>query len=66
LGANVDYSFDPNKVIAIDDQARSLGPDSVSDDWGILEATKGVLLVRENGELVRAGSKTAFALQLSR
>ncbi|HKW76692.1 MAG TPA: hypothetical protein VJN64_14270 [Terriglobales bacterium] len=54
LGPNVNYGFDPDEVTAIDEQSSVFGGDvQVTDDWGVLKSTGGVLIVRENGKLVR-------------
>ena len=52
MGLN--YSFDPNNVISLDDSLTLYTPLKVSDDWGVLECEKGAVLVRQNGKIVRA------------
>ena len=52
MGLN--YSFDPNNVISLDDSLTLYTPLKVSDGWGVLECQKGAVLVRENGKIVRA------------
>jgi len=48
------YTFDPNAVLAIDDRLTLYEGDiQVSDAWGLLKITEGVLFVRENGKVVR-------------
>ena len=55
LGPTVNYGFDPDEVTAIDEQSSVFGGDvQVTDDWGVLKSTGGVLLVREKGKLLRA------------
>jgi hypothetical protein len=54
LGPKVHYGFNPNRVTAIDDNTAVYeGQVQVTDDWGTVSATGGVLLVRENGKLKR-------------
>jgi hypothetical protein len=50
---DVNYSFDPNGVAAIDENRSVYTPMRVSDAWGVLDCAKGALLVRENGNIVR-------------
>src|SRR5215472_168199 len=48
------YTFDPNAVLTVDDQLTLYeGNIQVSDAWGLLKITEGVLFVRENGKVVR-------------
>lgn len=54
LSPDVQYTFDPNTLLAIDDN-RTLYPTAqVTDEWGTLHAENGALLVRDNGRLLRA------------
>jgi hypothetical protein len=48
------YAFDPNGVMALDDNLSIYTPANLSDDWGVLECEKGALIVREKGLPVRA------------
>ena len=48
------YSFDPNNVLSLDENLTLYVPVKVSDEWGVLECEGGAVLVRENGQLVRA------------
>ncbi len=51
---NVNYSFDPDQVTAInDDESVFSGDVKVIDSWGVLSVTTGALFVRENGRIVR-------------
>lgn len=53
IGEKFDFSFDPNEVVVLDD-AQTIYPTSrVTDSWGVLEVTDGVLIVREKGKFVR-------------
>jgi len=55
LSADVNYTFNPNAVVAIDDSSTVYeGNVQVTDQWGMLKSTKGVLMTRANGRLVRA------------
>ena len=48
------YTFDPNAVLTVDDQLTLYeGNIQVSDAWGLLKITEGVLFVRQNGKVVR-------------
>src|SRR5215472_6616630 len=47
------YTFDPNSVLTLDDKLTLYeGNIQVSDAWGLLKITQGVLFVRENGKVV--------------
>jgi hypothetical protein len=53
-GPDVNYSFDPDQVTAInDDESVFSGDVKVIDSWGVLSVNSGALFVRENGHLVR-------------
>lgn len=53
-GPDVQYGFDPNNVTAVDEDTSVYGGNvQVSDAWGVLRATREVLLVRKNGRLDR-------------
>jgi hypothetical protein len=57
VGQNFNYIFDPNMVLALDDKLTLYqyeGEIRVTDDWGMLKTSIGVVLARENGRLVRA------------
>jgi len=47
------FTYDPNAVLALDD-SLTLYRDNVqvSDQWGILHSTEGVLFLRKNGKIV--------------
>lgn len=50
LDETMNYSFDPNSVIALDEN-RTLYPSlQLSAAWGVLNASKGVMLCREDGK----------------
>jgi hypothetical protein len=54
-GQEFNYTFDPNAVLALDDKLTLYeGEIKVTDQWGLLKATEGVVIVRENGRFVRA------------
>jgi hypothetical protein len=49
-----DWAFDPNTVLPLDAE-RTFYPElRMVDTWGILEASRGALLVRKRGKLVEA------------
>ena len=48
------YSFDPNNVVALDENLTLYTPVKVSDDWGVLNCEKGGVMAREKGSIVRA------------
>ncbi len=54
VGSQFNYGFDPNNVFSIDeDSTVYLGEVQVSDEWGILKASGGFMLVRRTGHVVR-------------
>lgn len=49
------YTFDPNEVLAVDEDSTVYESDlQVSDAWGVLHTSNGLLVVRRNGLLVSA------------
>jgi hypothetical protein len=54
LGPDVQYTFDPNGLMAIDDNTTLYPTTQVTDEWGTLRVDNGALLVREKGRLLRA------------
>jgi hypothetical protein len=52
-GANFSYGFDPNNVIAVDENSTVYPELNVSDDWGELKVDGGAMLVREKGMITR-------------
>lgn len=53
LSSRVNYSFNPNNVVAFDDNATVYPTLRLVDDWGILEVANGALLIREAGRAAR-------------
>jgi hypothetical protein len=54
-GQEFNYTYDPNAVLALDDKLTLYeGEIKVTDEWGLLKATEGVVIVRENGRFVSA------------
>jgi hypothetical protein len=54
VGAGFGYTFDPNAVLALDDQLTLYQGDvQVTDTWGVLRASEGAVFLRENGNIVR-------------
>lgn len=55
VGQEFNFTFDPNAVLGLDDKLTLYeGEIKVTDEWGLLKATEGVVIVRENGRFVRA------------
>lgn len=54
LGPEVQYTFDPNGLMAIDDNTTLYPTTQVTDEWGILRVDNGALLVRDKERPVRA------------
>ena len=53
LGDQVNFSFDPNGVIPLDDNSTVYPSLRVIDAWGILEVSHGALMVRDEGKFAR-------------
>ncbi len=54
VGQEFNYTYDPNAVLALDDKLTLYeGEISVTDEWGLLKATEGAVVARENGKIVR-------------
>jgi len=53
VGKTFNYSFDPNDTLPLDDTNAVYLSSRVTDDWGILDAPGGVLMVREARGIVR-------------
>jgi hypothetical protein len=53
VGKDFNYTFDPNAVLGVDENLTLYQGDvQVSDQWGVLRATEGVLFRRENNRIV--------------
>ncbi len=52
-GENFGYSFNPNNVIAVDENSVVYPELKVTDAWGILNVDGGAMLVREKGMISR-------------
>jgi hypothetical protein len=48
------YSFNPNNVVSLDENLTLYTPVKLTDEWGVLECENGAVLVRQNGQLLRA------------
>ncbi|HKE01252.1 MAG TPA: hypothetical protein VKE69_09600 [Planctomycetota bacterium] len=48
-GSRFSYSFDPSEAVAIQGVGTVYPSMHVSDEWGVLEVSKGALLVQEKG-----------------
>ena len=53
VGKAFNYSFDPNDTLPLDDANTIYFSSRVTDEWGILDAPGGVLMVRESRGIVR-------------
>ena len=53
VGKTFNYSFDPNQTLPLDDTKTVYFSSRVTDDWGILDAPGGVLMVRDGRGIVR-------------
>ena len=52
-GEHFSYGFDPNNVVAVDENSTVYPSLNVSDDWGELKIEGGAMLVREKGMITR-------------
>ena len=52
-GEHFSYGFDPNNVVAVDENSTVYPSLNVSDDWGELKVEGGAMLVREKGMITR-------------
>ncbi len=53
IGASFNYSFNPNNVVPLVDGSTVYPTARITDDWGVLTISDGVLMVREKGRIVR-------------
>jgi hypothetical protein len=54
VGQEFNYTYDPNAVLALDDKLTLYeGEIPVTDEWGLLKATEGAAIARENGKIAR-------------
>jgi len=66
IGSSFSYTFDPNNVTAFEELGLVYPTARVTDDWGILEVTDGVLMFRDAGVIKKlqvAAPASAGALQ---
>jgi len=49
LGSEINFSFDPTNVETFDATSSVYPTLTVTDVWGVLEVSKGALMIRENG-----------------
>ncbi len=54
----LNYGFDPNDVVSMDENTSAYTTLRASDTWGVLEVTDGALIVREQGKLSRVVVKS--------
>jgi hypothetical protein len=52
-GSAFSFSFNPNNLVAIDDNRTVYPTLEISDEWGILKVEGGAMLVREKGFITR-------------
>jgi hypothetical protein len=53
VGKEFDFTYDPNTVLGLDDNLTLYQGDvRVSDQWGILRASDGVMFLRKDGRIV--------------
>ena len=53
VGKTFNYTFDPGQTLPLDDTNTIYFSSRVTDDWGVLDAPGGVLMVREARGIVR-------------
>ncbi len=53
IGASFNYSFNPNNVVPLADGSVVYPIARITDDWGALTVSDGMLMERENGRIVR-------------
>jgi hypothetical protein len=53
VGRSFSYTFDPGQTLPLDDTNTIYLYSRVTDDWGILDAPGGVLMIRQAGGIVR-------------
>lgn len=53
IGASFNYSFNPNNVVPLTDGNTVYPTARITDGWGVLTVSDGVLMMREKGRVVR-------------
>ncbi|MCI0490150.1 MAG: hypothetical protein L0229_26450 [Blastocatellia bacterium] len=53
LTDKVNYSFNPNNLVPLDDLGTVYPTLRVTDEWGILEVSNGALMAREDGRVTK-------------
>jgi hypothetical protein len=51
LTSKVNYSYNPNNLVTLDDVGTVYPTIRVTDDWGIIEASDGALMIGEGGRM---------------
>ncbi len=51
LSENVQYSYNPNNLVALDEAGTVYPTIRVADEWGIIEASDGALMMREGARM---------------
>src|SRR6266545_836123 len=53
VGESFNYSFNPNNVVPLADNSTVYPTARITDDWGVLTVSDGVLMLREGGRITR-------------
>jgi hypothetical protein len=53
IGGSFNYSYNPNNLVSLDDSTTVYPTARVTDDWGVLEVSGGVLMLRASGRITR-------------
>jgi hypothetical protein len=53
VGESFNYSFNPNNVVPQADNSTVYPTARITDDWGVLTVSDGVLMLREGGRITR-------------
>lgn len=53
IAESFNYSFNPNNVIPLEDGNTVYPTARITDDWGVLTVSDGVLMVREGGRITK-------------
>jgi hypothetical protein len=53
IGDSFNYSYNPNNLVSLDDGTTVYPTARITDDWGVLEVSSGVLMSRTGGRITR-------------
>jgi hypothetical protein len=53
------YGFNPNDTLSLDENSTLYGWARITGEWGVLEASSGALMTRQNGRIVRVAVPAA-------